>query len=419
MRFNKLGLLEYRHLDNDYVYGMMLAEPAFEAINALCAGSGMRGVVWAQEYFALPLAFKTILDGGGRFRTVFYMGEVRTAKTLVEYGDGPVKFGSDTRFYNVMDRARALGASMPEVFDVADHRNFLLLKNGHLCDQVAAVSVRVAQELQFIDSRYREKEIAIIPHGNRLIPTSPREKREARERVCRSLAPWLGFAPDLIMTRFARPNVCKAIHRDLLVCEGLDRRLVSEGRRGVLLIVSTWNRHRMPQVIRDLTARLAEYQRDRRGIAIRLVNQFDWPKGTGFNRDDIHRSTDVTFGQSMYESFGLAQLEPLSCGAICLISGVSGARCFIDEICSREGLAAGELGNVLVADYTQLDDPAAWLDPSAAGTQAGGAGGARGEGRGTPGEAALRSSAFRRRGAPQATRVGAMAGREDELVTRH
>ena len=39
---------------------------------------------------------------------------------------------------------------------------------------------------------------------------------------------------------------------------------------------------------------------------------------------DIRRGSDVEFGQSIYEPFGIAMLEPLTYGAICVISSVCG-----------------------------------------------------------------------------------------------
>ena len=62
----------------------------------------------------------------------------------------------------------------------------------------------------------------------------------------------------------------------------------------------------------------------------------------------------------MYESFGLAQLEPLGCGAICVVSGVSGAKGFLDEICCRQGRSCEDHENIIVADYTKLEEPLAW-----------------------------------------------------------
>jgi hypothetical protein len=93
-----------------------------------------------------------------------------------------------------------------------------------------------------------------------------------------------------------------------------------------------------------------------KAIQIVYVNQFGWyrdrcgermPEGMGFM--DLRKGTDVEFGQSIYEPFGIAQVEPLSFGAICVVSNVCGCVGFVNK-------AAGEKGSdrVIVADYTRL-----------------------------------------------------------------
>jgi hypothetical protein len=62
-----------------------------------------------------------------------------------------------------------------------------------------------------------------------------------------------------------------------------------------------------------------------------LVNQWDWnPRFCGERMPsdmtfaDIRRGTDLEFGMSIYEPFGISQFEPLSFGAICVVSNVCG-----------------------------------------------------------------------------------------------
>ncbi|HSP79435.1 MAG TPA: hypothetical protein VLQ93_12945, partial [Myxococcaceae bacterium] len=91
------GLLRVPPLDHDGLEGLVLAEPVYEAVRALCLEEDLECVLLAQEHSALPLAYKARLEGEAWCRTVYYAGEVRTAKTLVEYGGagGP----SELRFY--------------------------------------------------------------------------------------------------------------------------------------------------------------------------------------------------------------------------------------------------------------------------------------------------------------------------------
>jgi hypothetical protein len=64
---------------------------------------------------------------------------------------------------------------------------------------------------------------------------------------------------------------------------------------------------------------------------------------------DIRKGSDVEFGQSIYEPFGIAQVEPISFGGICVFSNVCGCAGFVDK---ANGHQPSE--NVIVADYTDL-----------------------------------------------------------------
>jgi glycogen synthase len=63
---------------------------------------------------------------------------------------------------------------------------------------------------------------------------------------------------------------------------------------------------------------------------------------------DIRQGSDLEFGQSVYEPFGIAQVEPLSYGALCVVSRICGCVGFLERI---GGLAEP---NVLLADYTDV-----------------------------------------------------------------
>jgi hypothetical protein len=64
---------------------------------------------------------------------------------------------------------------------------------------------------------------------------------------------------------------------------------------------------------------------------------------------DLRIGTDLEFGQSIYEPFGIAQVEPLSSGALCVVSSVCGCVGFLERA------AAGRpLPNLIVADYVSV-----------------------------------------------------------------
>ncbi len=79
-------------------------------------------------------------------------------------------------------------------------------------------------------------------------------------------------------------------------------------------------------------------------VALRICTP---PEDTEFM--DIRRGTHVEFGQSIYEPFGIAQLEPLSFGALCVITNVCGCAGFVNAVTQGRGTP-----NVIVTDYTDL-----------------------------------------------------------------
>jgi glycogen synthase len=64
---------------------------------------------------------------------------------------------------------------------------------------------------------------------------------------------------------------------------------------------------------------------------------------------DIRKGADVEFGQSIYEPFGIAQVEPISFGGICVFSSVCGCAGFVEK--ANDGKPTP---NVIAADYTDL-----------------------------------------------------------------
>jgi glycogen synthase len=65
---------------------------------------------------------------------------------------------------------------------------------------------------------------------------------------------------------------------------------------------------------------------------------------------DIRKGTDVEFGQSIYEPFGIAQIEPLTFGGICVFSSVCGCSGFLRDTTGDE-----DVKNVIIADYTNME----------------------------------------------------------------
>ncbi|RKH12255.1 hypothetical protein D7V97_09035 [Corallococcus sp. CA053C] len=343
------GFVDAPPLDHDAMLAVTLAEPVFDAVARLRSPDDSGAVLLAQEHLSLPLAYKALLDGRDWCRTVYYAGEVRTPRVLVEYGEAG-QGASDARFYNVQRLGLEQGRTLEEVYPVGTWPGFQILRNGHRCDRVGAVSASVADELRFLDTRYSNQPLTVVPHGHRAIATDWDAKEAARARVLHHARTRWGRDFRLLLTHISRDEVCKGLWRDVDVCERLAERLPPERRPALLVMVSEWNEAEPSDNLRDVKARVEAFNARDTGLHIALVNQPTWPAGLDFTRDDLHRATDVSLGQSLYESHGLAQLEPLGCGAICVISGASGARRTLQLLCAIAGLSERAHPNLVVAD---------------------------------------------------------------------
>jgi hypothetical protein len=103
-----------------------------------------------------------------------------------------------------------------------------------------------------------------------------------------------------------------------------------------------------------------EFNTKSRNVKVIFVNQFGWEQrlcGKRMPADmefmDIRKGSDAEFGQSIYEPFGIAQVEPISFGGICVFSNVCGCAGFVEKVTGGRPTP-----NVIVADYTELPNKA-------------------------------------------------------------
>jgi hypothetical protein len=224
-----------------------------------------------------------------------------------------------------------------------------------------------------------------IPDGDTTLLAKLESKRRL-QLYCERL--W-GYVPDYVFTHVTRLVLSKALWRDLRVMDHLDGMLADMGKRAVLFVLSTSTPGgRRPEWVNaweaqyswpvghrgdngDLIGQEVGYffdgvepfnQRSRQSKVV-FVNQFGWNQESVGSRMpaemeflDIRQGSDLEFGQSIYEPFGIAQVEPLNYGALCCVSNVCGCVGFAER--AAGGLQ--NLPNMVVADYVSLP-PDYWL----------------------------------------------------------
>ena len=285
--------------------------------------------------------------------------------------------GHDVMFYNAMAQALAQGEVVEDVFgDQSDYYRHALVQRASHCDGIFAVGDPTLDELRFMG--LGAEAIELVYNGIPAVKISMADKLQSRTRLRDYGQNLLGYAPDVVMTHVTRPVISKGLWRDLLVLSHLDKLLGDKGQTGVFYVLTTAAEQRSA---RDVEAMEAEYGwpvvhqigppdlvsnevdiwRDmeafnRASVAIQaiLINQFGWdrascgqrmPKDMAFA--DLRQGTDVEFGQSIYEPFGIAVLEPLTFGGLCVPSSVCGCCGFLERVTKKQ---VDPL--VIVADYT-------------------------------------------------------------------
>lgn len=373
--FQHFGLDSRRYEHHwEYEQYLRLAEPGFAAVLALVGAAPF--MVLAHEFMGLGTAFKALLSGTSTCKTLFYAHEVATVRPLVEEGAG-----RDIAFYNALRTARAEGLYIEDIYGPQeDYFKHALVRQAWRLDAVLAVGDWVVEELRFLGPEFAARQIDLVYNGVPAVEVPFAERETARQKLQASGAALLGWTPDLIFTHVTRLVKSKGLWRDLLVLNHLDQQLYRRGIQALFVVLATETGRRSsdevgrmavygwPLVHREGGADLSggELEFDlqvrafngrSRAIKTLFVNQFGWDRqscGEFLPADaeftDLRRGSDVEFGQSIYEPFGIAQIEPMSFGTISVVSDICGCVGFVDRVADRQALAGFVEGA-----YTHLD----------------------------------------------------------------
>ena len=370
--------------DREYQFYMATGEPLYAALTAVTAGMpDCQRYLIAHEWLGMPLIFSALLHDPGRYKTVFYAHEVATARLLVENDAG-----HDSRFYNVLRAGLAEGHSLDEVFgDQSWYYKHAIIRVASHCDAILAVGDLVVDELRFLGGRFSAVPIDLVYNGVPSAAVSLERKLHSRGLLQSYATNLLGYRPDWVLTHVTRMVQSKGLWRDVQVLRQLDPLLAAAGEQAVVFIVSTANpvgslpsdihrweheygwpvHHRVANGdLRDHEVafwrdHLAPFNASSEAIKVVLVNQFGWSRERCGMRmpaemtfADLRAGADLEFGQSIYEPFGIAQVESLRSGAISVVSNVCGCVGYV-----KRAAGGATPPNLIVSDYVTL--PSNWL----------------------------------------------------------
>jgi hypothetical protein len=368
---------KYDHVWDFDLY-VRLAQPAMAALHALGASINVEPcVILSHEYMGIPTCLAAILEGEhANFRTIFHAHETATMRRIVEGHPG-----HDTMFYNVMRTALAEGHFVEDVFgDQSDYYKHGLLKTTRFFDEIFAVGDWVQKEFQFLGPDFIHVDSQLAYNGVPCWRIDVKEKLASRHKLQAYCSALLNYKPDYIFSHVTRLVPSKGLWRDLRVLEHLELILRQRNETAVLFVLSTEVPGRRPDDILKMEAAyhwpvvhregapdlsggeaayyqgVQEFNAKARNIKIIFINQFGFTQlacGARMPREmefmDIRKGSDAEFGQSIYEPFGIAQVEPISFGGICVYSNVCGCAGFVDK--ANNGKPTP---NVIIADYTDL-----------------------------------------------------------------
>ncbi|MEC9373970.1 MAG: hypothetical protein VYC34_09005 [Planctomycetota bacterium] len=371
--------------NGDYELWVGLAPPAYAALMALLGEADFPAILFSHEYMGMPTALLASTDAHRRIRTVFHAHECSTARDIVEHS-----VGQDIGFYQAMRDGVSQGKHVEDVFGDRDASyRHQMVRNAHRLDVALAVGDATAEELKFLSPEMERSNVALCYNGLLGAEVTLDSKKKSRGLVLDWVERVTGSRPDLIFTHVTRPVVSKGLWRDLKLCARMERALKERGQRAVSILLTCGASPRSFADVKGMAERygwpmdhhegypdlvgpevglwreISVFNNPARSgsgaITAMLVNQY------GFSRDrlgpaappdltiaDLRRAADVEFGMSIYEPFGIAQLEPLHAGAICVPSSVCGCYGFARKALREEGIAEEDAKTLVVADFTSV-----------------------------------------------------------------
>jgi len=377
MLFERFGIKSDLYREWEYEQYVRLAGPGLAALDALGAASDGPGIILAHEFMGMPLALAAIARDSGAYRTIFYAHEVATMRRIVEGHPG-----HDTMFYNVLAEAIAKGKFVEDVFGLqAPFFKHALVSAARFSDAILCVGDYVLEEMKFMAADFADKNIRLAYNGVPAYEVSVEDVEQSRARLQTYTEAILEYRPDFVFSHVTRMALSKGMWRDLKVLWHLEKKFRETHQTGVFFLLSSqlgaprkghevldmearysWpvgHREGYPDLAggeADFYVHMQKFNACARQIKVVLVNQFGWARascGTKMPEDmdflDIRKGTDIEFGQSIYEPFGIAQLEPLSFGGLCVITNICGCAGFVAKVAGGKPVP-----NVLVADYTRI-----------------------------------------------------------------
>ena len=339
----------------DYEQYLRIAIPYLEILDRFY-GKERKFYHFSHEYMGAACALAVVAEERPD-TTIFVAHEVATARMLVEGAAG-----HDISFYNILSQAG--GKSLEQIFgDYRRNARNELIKRAIRLDHIFAVSDIVKDEYHFLQPDTPSGKVCTVFNGLSTRPLALEEKLERRQRIEKYIETLYGFVPAVILTHVTRMVISKGIWRDIALLYHLEELFRARNLKGAYILVSTligagrppqdvlrmeqeygWpvtHRRGWPDLVGmedEIYAWLQIFNSRSKAIKAVYINQFGFdrvrcgtrvPEGSEFT--DLRVASDAEMGFSIYEPFGIAQIETVPFGGAALLSSTCGSAKFVER----------------------------------------------------------------------------------------
>ncbi|MEJ5272961.1 MAG: hypothetical protein WH035_02420 [Spirochaetota bacterium] len=361
--WERYGIQSDRFTEWDYEQYIRIGACYFDLINALY-GQSYEYYHFSHEYMGIPSVLKVIseidLQGLKNHKSIFWAHEVSPARSVVENYKG-----HDISFYNILRLSEKNYISMESIYpEILESYRTQLVKRTVVFDYIFAVSNLVASEYKFLNPQVKDEKIKIIYNGISFQSIDWDKKKESREKLRKYIESIFNFNFDVLFTHVTRLVLSKGIWRDFAILEKLDDIFHSNGLKGAYILLSTLigtgrnssEIHRMekeygwPALHRKGWPDCVGYEEEiydliqlfnakSKSIKALFINQFGFDTRTcgdrvplGTSLLDLRIASDAELGYSIYEPFGISQIETIPYGGFSFLSRACGSSYLFDEI---------------------------------------------------------------------------------------
>lgn len=365
--WEKYGIQSDRYTDWDYEQYLRIAICYFDLINALY-GQSYDFYHFSHEYMGISCGLKVISEaqdsGLKNHKTIFWAHEVSPARSIVENYKG-----HDISFYNVLRESEKNYLSMESIYpEILESYRTQLVKRTVIFDYIFAVSNLVAKEYQFLNPQVQKEKVKIVYNGISFQSIDWQKKQESREKLKNYIESIFNFKFNILFTHVTRLVLSKGIWRDFALLEKMDEIFSLNGLKGAYILLSTLigtgrnsgDIHRMekeygwPALHRKGWPDCVGYEEEiydlvqifnakSKSIKALFINQFGFDTRTcgdripiGTNLVDLRIASDAELGYSIYEPFGISQIETIPYGGFSLLSRACGSSYLFDDIFKDE-----------------------------------------------------------------------------------